>query len=334
MLTPAQLEERRGWVGASDIAAIMCGCNYRKPRDVWLEKVYGLEPENPSKEFDAKMWGHILEPSTLRAFEIARKVEVQTTDLVRFVEGTRIRCTLDGWIKENGMIVPVEGKTTGTKNSFGVDPAVWGESGTDHFPDKYIIQLHAQMMATGSTYGYLSAILVTPQGMEYRWYRCERVEVICDAILEAVEWFWKHVEDGIEPEGESPSKETYKRLIRQPESRVRIPVQCVEPVIRWKQMVAKEREAKAEKEAARDEVTALLGNAEGGMLELHADYLVPLADALGVAPEDAGAYCKLTYYADKRGSRTLRLQKADDDFMLAACDAPLIDLKKLNLIQE
>jgi hypothetical protein len=247
--------------------------------------------------------------------------------LVRQVGDTKIRVTLDGWISEPvsedfAEVIPVEAKTAGIVNPWKVDPEDWGADGTDHFPIKYIVQLHAQMMATGAKHGYLSAVI---GGIGHRLYRCERQEDIVQVILKAVEDFWACVEEGREPEGEPPSLETLKRVIRQPESTVRIPRESIEPVIRWKECAAKERDAKAEKEDAQREALALLGDAEGALLEFHHDDAIALSAALGVPIEKAGEYSKLTYFADKRGYRTLRLQKADDDFLLAAADAPAIN---------
>lgn len=331
MLTPAQLEERRSWVGASDIAALLLLDPYRGPRDVWLEKVHGFVPEKqPPRQTDAKDIGSCFESGCLDLAEVRLGETVFRHDLLREIDGTKIRVTLDGWLAgDDGPNVPVEAKTAGIINPWGVDPDDWGADGTDHFPPKYIVQLHAQMMATGAKYGYLSAVI---GGIGHRLYRCERVDEIVETITKVVADFWVCVENQTEPDGEPPRLDSLKRVRRQPETVVRVPREGLAPVIEWKEALAAEKLAKEAKEAGQAKSLSLLGNAEGALLELHAADLIPLAAALGVSPEDAGAYCKLTYFADKRGSRTLRLQKADDDFMLAACDAPLIDLKQLNLI--
>lgn len=330
MLTPAQLEERRGWVGASDMAAILQLCPYRGPRDVWLEKVHGFIPEDlPPRKTDAKDIGSCFESGCLELAEIRLGVPVQRENLIRHVEGTKIRATLDAWIDDEGVAIPIEAKTAGIENPWGVDPDDWGADGTDHFPPKYIIQLHCQMMATGAKYGYLSAVI---GGLGHRLYRCELQDEIVEVITKAAAEFWACVEEGREPDGEPPRMESLKRLRRMPDSIVRIPREGLEPVIRWKTLGKQKAAIEAAQKDAQAEALSMLSNAEGGWLQLHAEDTEALAAALEKPADVAGEFCKLTYFADKRGVRTLRLQKADPAFMEAASDAPLIDAKQLNLI--
>jgi len=329
MLTPEQLEERRNWIGASDMAAILQLCPYRSPRDVWHEKVYGLTPEDDApRKTDAKDIGSCFETGCLDLAEVRIGKKIQRHCLTREVEGTRIRVNLDGWLYAEDGDIPVEAKTAGIVNPWAVNPDDWGDDGTDHFPPKYIIQLHCQMMATGAKYGYLTAVI---GGLGHRLYRCERQDDIVEVITKAAAEFWACVEERREPEGEPPSLETLKRIVRQPESVVRIPREAIGSVIRWKEWAANERDAKAEKEQHQSESIALLGDAEGALLEFHQDDCIALSAAMGVPIDKAGEYCKLTYFADKNGRRTLRLQRADDEFLEAANDAPCIDLSKLTL---
>jgi hypothetical protein len=335
MLTPEQLEARRSGIGASEIAALLLLDPYKGPRDIWLEKVHGFIPEEqPPRKTDAKDIGSCFEGGCLQLAEIRLGQPIQRENLRREVEGTKIVATLDAWIEADGMIVPVEAKTAGIVHPWGVDPDDWGADGTDHFPPKYIVQLHAQMMATGAKYGYLSAVI---GGIGHRLYRCDLQDEIVGIILQVCDGFWQCVEDRVEPSGEPPRLESLKRLRRVPDSIVKIPREAIEPIVRWKSLGKQKAVVEAEQKAAQAEAIALLrttddeGNStcfEGGWLELHFEDVEKLAAALEMPTDVASGYQKLTYSADKNGRRTLRLGRADDAFLEAAADAPLIDLKQ------
>jgi hypothetical protein len=99
-------------------------------------------------------------------------------------------------------------------------------------------------------------------GRGYVTYRVERNDELCGFIRSALEAFWvDHVLSAVAPQNVLASPETYKRLRRQPDKTVDVPLEAIDE---WK--AAKEQRwlAGARWEDACLALYHVLGDAEGG----------------------------------------------------------------------
>lgn len=353
MLTPAQIEDRRQWIGASDMPPLLIADQYATPRDVWAKKVYGIEPEPETGKVEAKHVGSFLESGVLQMAERETGWTVQRDSLVRHVEGTKLRPMLDGWINGETGVEPVEAKTAGLLNPMGVNPDEWGASGTDHVPEKYIVQVHVQLMATGAEVGHLAALL---SGVGFRLYTIRRNDDLVKLITRKADQFWECVESKREPQGEPPTMETLKAIRREPDSVVRMRgPEAIGMIEAWQLAARQAREAEAQAEEAKRTVIASLGDSESAWIQWHAEDLPRLAAALEIPEDKAAEKGKLTYLEQARPGidvsalkrdlpdvyakyekvsrfRVLRLSKSNDPFVEKAADAEVVDLNQLQLI--
>ncbi|MFB3432025.1 MAG: YqaJ viral recombinase family protein [Phycisphaerales bacterium] len=361
MLTPAQLEERRNWIGASDVPAILGVDPYRNARDIWAEKVYGLYPE--VKDSEAASIGSDLETSVLNWAERKLGTTVHRTDLHRPVEGTHIRVSLDGWVDVDGVHVPTEAKTTGIVNPYTVHPDDWdwrkdveewseaGDSYSDRVPFRVAAQIQSQMLATKAPFGYCPAFI---GGRGRIMFKVEHSQDLADLILEVTAEFWSCVVERREPEGEAPSMDTLKRIVRPEGKIVRWPHSAMQQVLDWRRDRANRLEAEKVEEQSKAVVIAMLKDAEFAHIAPHAKDVERLAAIENLTPEKAAAKQKLKYARQTRsGIDTEKLKRdfpdvykvvktetsypvldlvsAPNAFIEAAAEAELVDAHQLAL---
>ncbi|MFI4855305.1 MAG: YqaJ viral recombinase family protein [Phycisphaerales bacterium JB065] len=351
-LTPEQLEERRKGVGASDIPPLfgqeMDG--YKNPHDVWIEKVHGLVPEK-TRGIDATTVGNCLEDGVLQLAEHHYGFKVLRDNLRRPVEDSPIVATLDGYVVENGYHIPVEAKTTGMMSLNGVDWDEWGETDSDGVPDRFILQVTTQCMATKAPYGYLAALI---GGLGPRFYKIPNNPRIAAEILRVSREFWDAVKRRTPPTFDTPSLETLKRMNRVSGSIVRLPRRALDPILEYEQMKQDLKVFVDARDELKGQNIVLLGDAESAYLQVDRDFVERLASIRGITPEKASAYQMLSFFEESRTlvdskklareypdayeackytstSRVLRLRRASDEFIEAAADKPLIDPDQLHL---
>src|SRR5258706_11782640 len=111
MITPQQLEQRRKFLGASEIAAALNLDPYRSSYDLWLEKTNRAEGFEGNEHTER---GNLLEP-VLLTWASAKVGELEYPDTI--ISGN-LCANLDGRVK--GKRENVEGKT-------GVETEEWGD---------------------------------------------------------------------------------------------------------------------------------------------------------------------------------------------------------------
>lgn len=295
-LTKEQAERRRKYVGGSDIAAIMGVDPWRSPEDVWCEKVHGVEDFSS----DAATLGDHLESACKSLAEEYLGIKLTSANAFRRVPDTPIGVLLDAWYQkpDDGMVVPVECKTSGLLNPWGEAMQEWGDGGGDDVPPRYILQVHGQMMATGASYSHISALL---PGRGHVMYRVERDEELTAVILEHVASFWHMVEIKSPPPA-APSLDILKRLRRLPEAVVDLGGSVADKVIAWQALAAEKRDAESRYEAAQAEVIAALGVAEAAVIGWSDDKAGVLAEVMGLEPDAASKKELVSYMKQTRSS--------------------------------
>ncbi len=136
VLTLADLEDRRNYLCASDVPAILGLCPHRGPWDVWLNKTQpAVEPVNTPEQ----MLGHTLEPALASLYAAREGAEVSAW--CRLYQDGWMACTPDfrvnggAWGLEcKALALPLEG---------------WGMPGTDDVREDYRTQVEFSMMTAG-----------------------------------------------------------------------------------------------------------------------------------------------------------------------------------------
>ena len=143
----------------------------------------------------------------------------------------------------------------------------WGEPGTDEVPERVTVQRHHQMIVAGSDHRivWVPMLLAKAFKPEFRLYRIQRDNELCDLIeTSAVEFWNKYVLAGVAPTDCLPTIDVLKRVRRVPGKTVVIATPIAESWLEAK------RQLKAAQDSFEDRDRALktvLGDAEDGVLE-------------------------------------------------------------------
>lgn len=219
-LTPAQLEERRAYLGGTDAAAL-AGVNppaWAQPIDVYLEKV-GLTEARPSSTMMSM--GQRLEPVVADMFTEATGIRLRRwARTVRSKEYWWAGGHLDRWADDGAIF---EAKWTMGKDEWGpglgndgtpeapvLIPAPGDASYQPRVPARYAVQVQHYLAVTGRPLAYLAVLLGFG---DFRWYALHRNEAMIANLMEIEEQFWReHVIPRVPPEPDG--SEGYGRHLR------------------------------------------------------------------------------------------------------------------------
>jgi putative phage-type endonuclease len=249
-ITEEMVEARRGWIGSSDVAAILGVSKYNNAYGVWLEKTGQLIPESNSKASKA---GNRFESGVLDEAEetlglIERNVHLKAAGLP-----FPLASNMDGQVVATGK--PVEGKTAGL---FGPLDGEWGDEGTDQIPEPYIAQSQAHLLVSNKELCHVPTFLA---GRGFVMFEVPRNEEVIKYIVDRCGKFWEHVQKGTAPEFKAPPLSVVKRFRRQPNKIIDIPA---EKFMVCQQIREHIREAEKAKDQADAELLTALGDAEAG----------------------------------------------------------------------
>lgn len=202
------LEERRGYIGATDTASIL-GLGFSTPLGVYNDKM-GLP--NPEPDEDAKLRmeiGLALEPVLGQFFTLQTNIPLKRIETLRHPQYPFIGANLD-FVSEDGKAA-VETKTYGIGRH-----SEFGEEGTDEIPDGYHIQLTKQVglarlngcdMIGGHLYALNLGTTVS------KIFTIMFDEEFFDALVEKDVRFWKdHVEPGIPPKATAKDEDRVRLI--------------------------------------------------------------------------------------------------------------------------
>lgn len=257
MITETQRQQRRRFIGSSDIAALFTGLDgksldlFKTAADVWATKVFDFEDPTVT---DSQKTGIRWEPYIIgwAAEQLGVKVETDP-DKLRFIcrDHPIFASNLDGIAVINGESVIIEAKKTRLAGE-------WGEPGTDQIPFRVILQVHVQMLCTGWKCTYVAAMI---QGEE-TLYELHRDERIIEAIIKRGEDFWNNnVLTKTPPLDCEPADiDILKRVRRVPEKYADIDTELVTA---WETAKANRLEAEKREDAAFATLLTYIGDAEG-----------------------------------------------------------------------
>lgn len=226
--TKEQLLERRKYVGASEVPAILGMSPYRNQNEltIWAEKVSKDEPM-PSQDTDNMEWGREVEPAILR--------------VVSRVSGLKLRATVDSPEGQASFVDPVGGLIKALPDGIGMmyspadphqelkDKAVmeaksvgpsmrgrWGDpidgsASEEIVPDYVQAQVQAQMLCSGLDEAYIGASLGGPPWV-YSLKANKKVHEMMRAIIS--EWWEKYVVKEVPPAVKDGGEATQAFLAR------------------------------------------------------------------------------------------------------------------------
>lgn len=250
VISAEQLEQRKYFIGGSDVAAIFNEHPYKTRYDVWAEKVgILLEPQETSLPMRV---GTALESGLLDIAEDELGPLKRGEHMIGPAD-SHLGVNLDGRTDAGN---PVEGKTA----AFGSLPdSGWGEEGTDQVPDFVILQCHALMICCDKDVCWVPSLI----SGQYKLYQVHRDASLATTMLEKCQRFWEElVVPKIPPNNSGPSMDIAKRLIRVPEKTVNLSDELAAKFLADKEAL---KASKGEFESTKEEMLAVLGDAEAGV---------------------------------------------------------------------
>ena len=189
----AWLEERKTYIGGSDLGSILGISNFRTELDVYFEKTSEGVAEDTAGE--AAYWGNVLEDVVAQEYAKRTGFKIEKpAGLIHHSEHPFIACNLDYWVIDNkGNRHILECKTA---NQMKV--TCWGEEGTDQIPESYLYQVAYYAAITGASRVDIAVLI---GGQDFRIYRYDKDEVKESQLIKAAKKFWNnHVLAGVPPQ--------------------------------------------------------------------------------------------------------------------------------------
>lgn len=276
-MTPAQLTQRRHYLGASEVAAVLGKSPYATPADVLSFKLGAAG----SEETPAMRVGTALEPIILSEWSAARGIELDVSQpLIYHPQAPWLACHPDGL----ALPVAVEAKTYSERTAHEWDPEL-----ADGVPIHYLLQCQTVMACTGASVCYLVAAEVPEDLREWLgrltveqiravasevppWANLHTYEIrhhpgIEAAILTACgQWWQRHVVDRepLPPDGSA----AYSRLLaglNPPKGKTYLPCEgeTAVAVEAWRMARAARKSAEEAEAIAAAQLKTLIGSASG-----------------------------------------------------------------------
>lgn len=185
------LNERKTYIGGSDVASIIGVSPWKTSLELYQEKINGItENDNNYTE-----WGTLLEPivADMYSKKTGNKV-AEPIGLIRHKEYPFLAANIDRFV--NGGEYILECKTAGFPMR-----SQWGEEGTDDIPQSYYSQV-AYYAAIADVPKVDIAVLIG--GNDFRIYRYMRNREVEDKLLQIAINFWNnHILTKTPPEASS-----------------------------------------------------------------------------------------------------------------------------------
>lgn len=188
MITEQQRKERMQGVGGSDVSIILGLSSYKTPYQLYLEKIGEVSDEDEMSQF--AYWGCQLESVIRDEFAKRNNVVVETPDTIIHPEHSFLRGNVDGFISSLNAVLEV-------KTSAGFMSDQWGESGSDHIPMQYLVQVAHYVAVMNAQCAYIAVLI---GGNDYREYKYTRDAKLEEMVIDAATKFWNCVMTRTPPE--------------------------------------------------------------------------------------------------------------------------------------
>jgi len=286
-LTPEQIAMRtghHGFVGASEIAAIVGENPWSKPIDVWLSKTGRVppEPEDPRASVGLRAESTLLRWYQEDHASALDGASISSGASVRHPDCRMLGCTPDFIVRRGEAIDHlIQCKCVGARVAL-----MWPED--DTLPSYVECQVQVEMEVTGAPFAVVAAWL---GGTDVRYIRTERDPEFGALMRAAAERFWQHVLSDEPPEVDG--SESWLRYLEarypKPERKPLDP--ATEDAERWARVYLTTRDAEADAKARKAEAANHLR--------------ASIADGSGML----GSSWVATWQADKNGKRILKVKE-------------------------
>lgn len=246
------LEARRKGIGGSDVAVIFGLSKYKSPIGLWLDKTGQVEPEEAG---EAAYWGTILEPVVAQEFTKLTGLKVRRRNaILQHPEHPFMLANVDRFVDKQKAGLECKTASEYLKDQWEYD----------NVPDAYYLQCHHYMAVTGYSSWYIAVLI---GGNKFKWAKIERNEQVIQRIIEGEAEFWKYVETMTSPpaNGSPACSDELKSLYPVSDgSEINLGSEA-EILIRAYELAEQdEKEAKARKDLAKNQLCEMLGQAEKG----------------------------------------------------------------------
>lgn len=195
--------DRMGFVGASDVPAIIGISKWKTPHQLWLEKTGQKEPDPPNLYTEV---GTQLEPLVLELASLRLKAQLFTGPMLHHPTEPWMRVALDGLVElPDGETTVLEAKTC----SFSKRDGGWGPAGSEMVPAEYWAQVQTQMLVMRANGHKVERAIIAclflnrlGDGMEKmpQLFSVPFDAVAADGLLERAKTFWARVTSRTWPE--------------------------------------------------------------------------------------------------------------------------------------
>jgi putative phage-type endonuclease len=189
----AWLEARKTLITATDLPSILrLPGAYSSPMGVYLDKTAPVTGDDDVPDY--VKWGARIQPAIIAGYAEQTGHDVDMADPY-FVTTAKpyplLGASLDARWKNDDQR-PVEAKNVGFKNQM-----EWGEGGSSDVPQRFYVQVMAQMMVTGTRVAELAALF---GGRKMDVFRIEYDPEVAAGLYEAARRFWNdHVYNDVPP---------------------------------------------------------------------------------------------------------------------------------------
>lgn len=264
-ITQEQREQRRQFIGSSDVAAILGLDPFKTAADVWASKVFATE-EKTGGEKDPRAAGNRMEKMVLEWGAEELGVEIYSED----AQGNALEIPSGKFLAHPDAIevdAPIvhEAKTTRVFSNFAPESDMWGEPFTDEVPFKVLLQCNLQLYCGGPDF-QTAWVPLYFGARGFFLYRIDRSDRIIETVIKRCEEWWsRFVETRECPPDSLPSLSTLESIKRERKT-VKIPDQ---PLLDF--LYAREIRLAAEKEEkeAKKKLLFTLGDADRAITETH-----------------------------------------------------------------
>ena len=264
-ITPEQREQRRGYLGSSDMPTIMGVSPYKQTAvDVYWSKVAEKLPDEETTAMSVGTW---LEQPLIEwaAGELGVEVTTDPNDL------HKVATVGDGagvFASNNDSLIL--GKDAGIEAKFASGELAkgYGEAGTDEVPDHTIIQVQHQMYCSELELVYVALATPSYYGLERRLYTVPRDDAVIEMIVQfGVNWWDTFVKTKTPPGPDAtPPLYVLKALHREKGKVIKFGEEEQALVDLFNDFKVEEKTTKVHKENVKSRILFALGDAEIGML--------------------------------------------------------------------
>lgn len=178
--------DRKEFIGGSDIGAVLGISPWKTPLQLWMEKVGEVEPADLSDNEAVEM-GTELEETVARMFtKRTGKAVRRAPGYYTHKEYPFMRCQVDRLV--TGTDELLECKTA----------SLWKEKdwSGEEIPATYIAQVQWQMMITGRPTGWIAVLI---GGQKFVWKELKADKEFHEMMVEKAKQFWQMVQDRVAP---------------------------------------------------------------------------------------------------------------------------------------